>query len=114
MMAKTKTKKNDKIITATIVNNLPYCGKCGTLLDRGTIDYKEVEHRGEKYVEFIKYCSNPNCDCKNVYYAQITMDATNRYSFSDDEIIEIEEEELAALMLDLEKIEEDSLNDTDY
>ena len=99
MMAKTKTKKNDKIITATIVNNLPYCGKCGTLLDRGTIDYKEVEHCGEKYVEFIKYCSNPNCDCKNVYYAQITMDATSRYSFSNDEIIEIEE---------------DGLNDTDY
>ena len=99
MMAKTKTKKNDKIITASIVNNLPYCGKCGTLLDKGTIDYKEVEHCGEKYVEFIKYCSNPNCDCKNVYYAQITMDTTSRYSFSDDEIIEIEE---------------DGLNDTDY
>ena len=93
MMAKTKTKRNDKIITAVVVNNLPYCGKCETLLDRGTIDYKEVERCEEKYIEFIKYCPNPNCGCKNVYYAQITMDVTNRYSFSEDEIIEIEEDD---------------------
>lgn len=93
MMAKIKTKKNDKIIIATIVDNLPYCGKCETLLDRGSIDYKEVERCGEKYVEFIKYCPNPNCGNKNVYYAQITMDSIDRYSFSDYEIIEIEEDD---------------------
>ena len=93
MMAKIKTKKNDKIIIATIVDNLPYCGKCETLLDRDSIDYKEVERCGEKYVEFIKYCPNPNCGNKNVYYAQITMDSIDRYSFSDYEIIEIEEDD---------------------
>ena len=93
MMAKIKNKKNDKIITATIVDNLPYCGKCETLLDRSAIDYKEVEYCGERYVKFIKYCPNPKCGCKNVYYAQITMDTTSRYSFSDDEIIEIEEDD---------------------
>ena len=93
MMAKTKTKKNDKIITATIVNNLPYCGKCETLLDRSAIDYKEVECCGERYIKFVKYCPNPNCDCKNAYYVQITMNGTYRYSFSNDEIIEIEEDD---------------------
>ena len=93
MMAKIKNKKDDKIIIATIVDNLPYCGECETLLDRSAIDYKEVERCGEKYIRFTKYCPNPNCDYKNVYYAQITMDGTYRYSFSDDEIIEIEEDD---------------------
>ena len=37
-------KKNEdtyyKVINAVIVDNLPYCGDCNTLLDGGTIDYK--------------------------------------------------------------------------
>ena len=88
-------KKNEdtyyKVINAVIVDNLPYCGDCNTLLDGGTIDYKEVIHGGETYVSFLKFCSNPDCHGKNLYYAQIGMNKTKRYSFTED-IKEIKDE----------------------
>ena len=88
-------KKNEdtyyKVINAVIVDNLPYCGDCNTLLDGGTIDYKEVIHGGETYVSFLKFCSNPDCHCKNLYYAQRGMNKTKRYSFTED-IKEVKDE----------------------
>ena len=88
-------KKNEdtyyKVINAVIIDNLPYCGDCNTLLDGGTIDYKEIIHGGETYVSFLKFCSNQDCHCKNLYYAQIGMNKTKRYSFTED-IKEIKDE----------------------
>ena len=88
-------KKNEdtyyKVINAVIVDNLPYCGDCNTLLDGGTIDYKEIIHEGDTYVSFLKFCSNPDCHCKNLYYAKISMDNAKRYSFTED-IKEVKDE----------------------
>ena len=94
-MAKKKQESEGyyKTINATVKNNLPYCGECGTLLDGGTIDYKEIIHGGETYVSFLKFCSNPDCHCKNLYYAQIGMNKTKRYSFTED-IKEIKDENI--------------------
>lgn len=94
-MAKKKQESEGyyKTINATVKNNLPYCGECGTLLDGGTIDYKEIIHGGETYVSFLKFCSNPDCHCKNLYYAQIGMNKTKRYSFTED-IKEVKDEDV--------------------
>lgn len=72
------------MVNAIIKNNVPYCSYCGCIVGNGTGDYKLVTHQGKNYIEFIKYCSNPKCQEKIVYYADITLDSTTRYSFTSD------------------------------
>lgn len=94
MMAKRKTKKEGvyTITTAYIDDKgYPRCSVCGELLTSGSIEYKEVIRNGECYVEFLKFCPNEKCKTKLKYYAQITMEGTTRYDFSDDEVIEVKE-----------------------
>ena len=96
---KNKTKKEGAylITTAIIENNYPVCPICGQVLTGATIDYKEVVHEGERYVEFLKFCNTSTCRVKAKYYAQISLEGTKRFSFEDveeikEEEIEIEEE----------------------
>lgn len=91
---KNKTKKEGAylITTAIIENNYPVCPICGQVLTGTTIDYKEVVHEGERYVEFLKFCNTSTCRVKAKYYAQISLEGTKRFSFEDVE--EIKEEEI--------------------
>ncbi len=91
---KDKTKKEGAylITMATIENNYPICPICGQILSGGIIDYKEVIHEGERYVEFLKFCNTSTCRVKAKYYAQISLEGIKRFSFEDVE--EIKEEEI--------------------
>jgi len=74
---------------ALIIDNKPYCSKCGVQLGNGTGEYSLVTHEGKKYVKFERYCNK--CRDKYVYYADIEMAETKRYSF-DKDVKEIKDE----------------------
>ena len=40
------------IMLAKIINNIPYCKKCGCIVGNGK-DYRQVEKDGKQYTEFI-------------------------------------------------------------
>ncbi len=92
-MRKVKQEGAFKVTTAYIDDKgLPRCPFCNEVIVSGTLDYKQVEIKGETYVEFLKFCSNDKCSTKLKYWAKIDMDSTTRYSFDEDDVIEIKEE----------------------
>jgi hypothetical protein len=92
-MRKIKQEGAFRITTAYIDDRgLPRCPFCNELVASGTLDYKQVERNGETYIEFLKFCSNDKCNAKLKYWAKINMDDTIRYSFDEDDIVEVKED----------------------
>lgn len=71
------------IMLAKIINNIPYCKKCGCIASENGKDYRQVEKDGKQYTEFIKYCSNPKCRETVVYHVELGMDEHKRYALED-------------------------------
>lgn len=69
---------------AEIIDNIPYCRRCGSICGEGISEYRQVLHEGVSYTEFERYCSNPKCREKLTCYAIVTLDGTTRYSFDKD------------------------------
>lgn len=91
-----KFKKVGAFTTATAyIDDMGYprCPICNAILIGGVIEYKSIERNGQRYTEFLKFCPTEDCKTKAKYYAKIDMDETIRYSFDDDDIAEIKEEE---------------------
>ena len=65
-----------KSMLAKIINNIPYCAKCNSVVGNGK-DYRQVEKDGKQYTEFIKYCSNISCHETVVYHVELGMDEQN-------------------------------------
>lgn len=74
---------------ALIIDNKPHCSKCGVQLGNGIGEYSLVTHEDKKYVKFERYCNKYRG--KYVYYADIEMVETKRYSFNKD-VKEIKDE----------------------
>ena len=72
------------MVNGIIVNNNVFCPTCKNIVGHGTGDYKLINRNGNSYVQFVRFCSNPKCQEKIVYYADITLDFTTRYSFTRD------------------------------
>ena len=70
------------IMLAKIINNIPYCAKCNSVVGNGK-DYRQVEKDGKQYTEFIKYCSNPKCHETGVYHVELGMEEHKRYALED-------------------------------
>ena len=69
---------------AKIINNIPYCKKCGCIASENGKDYRQVvDEEGNQYTEFIKYCSNPKCRETVVYHVELGMDEHKRYALED-------------------------------
>ncbi len=64
---------------ANIIDNIPHCKKCGSMVGNGK-EYRQVEKDGKQYTEFTKYCSNPKCNNLVVYHVEIRMDGNKRYA----------------------------------
>lgn len=73
-------------MNAKIVNNFPYCPICNEILGNSTGNYKLVQHNDEKLVEFERFC-NGKCKGKYKYYSDLSFN--KRYSFNDDEVVEV-------------------------
>ena len=76
-------------MNALIIDNKPYCPSCKVQLGNGTGEYSLITHEGKNYVKFQRYCNS--CINKIDYYADITLEETTRYSFSND-VKEIKDE----------------------
>lgn len=70
------------IVDAEIIDNIPYCPMCNSIVGTGDT-YNQILYKGNSYTEFTKYCSNPKCFCKIKYQSEIDLDGTNRFSFKD-------------------------------
>ena len=70
------------IMLAKIINNIPYCKKCGCIVGNGK-DYRQVEKDGKQYTEFIKYCSNISCHELVVYHVELGMEEHKRYALEN-------------------------------
>lgn len=66
---------------AEIVNNIPFCKKCGNKLKSETRDLKQVKYRGESLTLFTKHCYN--CGEDNNYLADVLIEKTTRYEIKD-------------------------------
>lgn len=77
-------------MNAIIKDNKPYCPKCDMELGRLTGEYSLVEHQGEKYVKFQRFC-NGKCMKKYTYCVDITMEDNLRYNFEN--VKEVNEDE---------------------
>lgn len=73
---------------SVIINNIPCCPICkgNPVLGNSTGDYKEIIHKGEKFVQFERYC-NGGCFGKYTYQVDITLEEHHRFSFDKVEII---------------------------
>ena len=69
------------MINAEIVNNRPFCKKCGQELKSETRDLRQVKYRGESLTLFTKHCYNCGQDC--VYLADVLIEKTTRYEVKD-------------------------------
>lgn len=76
-------------MNALIIDNKPYCSKCKVRLGNGTGEYSLITHEGKNYTKFERYCNS--CRGRFVYYADIQLEETKRYSFNND-IEEVEDE----------------------
>lgn len=74
------------MVKGIIKDNQVYCPTCNSMVGNG-YDYRQVLHEGKSYTEFIKFCSNPKCTEKIVYYSDVYIDETYRYSFDKVEVI---------------------------
>ena len=92
MAKKEESKGYYKLVDADIINNVAICPICHKIVTGGLDDYRQVEHNGETYTEFIKFCATEGCFTRVRYQAKITLEGTTRYSFHKTE--EIKEEEL--------------------
>ena len=92
MAKKEESKSYYKLIEADIVEGIPCCPICHKIVNGGLDDYRQVEHNGETFTEFIKFCATEGCFTRVRYQAKITLEGTTRYSFHKTE--EIKEEEL--------------------
>ena len=69
------------IMLAKIINNTPYCAKCGSIASENGKDYRQVvDEEGNQYTEFIKYCSNTHCHELVVYHVELGMEEHKRYA----------------------------------
>ena len=71
-----------KSMLAKIINNIPYCAKCNSVVGNGK-EYRQVEKDGKQYTEFIKFCSNPKCRETVVYHVELGMEEHKRYALED-------------------------------
>lgn len=73
---------------AIIIDNIPCCPICkgNPVLGNSTGDYKEIIHKGEKFVQFERYC-NGGCFGKYTYQVDITLEEHHRFTFDKVEII---------------------------
>ena len=67
---------------AKIIDNKPYCKKCGSIAGNGK-EYRQVEKDGKQYTEFTKFCSNSKCHELVVYHVEILMGEHKRYALED-------------------------------
>ena len=70
------------IMLAKIINNIPYCAKCNSVVGNGK-DYRQVEKDGKQYTEINKYCSNPHCRNVLSYHVEVTLEEHKRYALED-------------------------------
>lgn len=68
---------------AKIIDNQPYCKKCGSIAGNGKEYRQVVDEEGNQYTEFIKYCSNIHCCETVVYHVEILMGEHKRYALED-------------------------------
>lgn len=68
-------------------DNKPYCPECGNIL--GNIKESGlVEHKGNKYYQFKRYCSNDRCHCVGIYHEKNLGE--ERFIINDTEEVEAE------------------------
>ena len=69
---------------AKIIDNTPYCAKCGSIASENGKDYRQVVDKdGKQYTEINKYCSNPHCRNVLTYHVEVTMEEHKRYALED-------------------------------
>lgn len=73
------------IMLAKIINNIPYCKKCGCIASENGKDYRQVvDEEGNQYTEFIKYCSNTHCHNLVIYQVEVNVDDEHkRYALAN-------------------------------
>lgn len=74
------------MVKGIIKDNQVYCPTCHSIVGNGC-DYRQVMYEGNSYTEFTKFCSNPKCNEKIVYYADVYIEETYRYIFDKVEAI---------------------------
>ena len=80
---KMKGMKGAIIMLANIIDNKPYCKKCGSIAGNGKEYRQVIDENGKQYTEFIKYCSNPKCMESVVYHVELGMEEHKRYALED-------------------------------
>ena len=71
------------IMLANIIDNKPYCKKCGSIAGNGKEYRQVIDENGKQYTEFIKYCSNTHCHELVVYHVELGMEEHKRYALED-------------------------------
>ena len=71
------------MIDAKLIDNKPYCSKCGSELGRVKI-VRNVIYKENKYPQFIKICTK--CNEVNQYCGDYNMNSKKRYVFSQEEL----------------------------
>lgn len=80
--------------SAKIIDNIPYCGKCGNRLGN-TREYKHIikEDTGESFTLFSRYCDTKGCGEVCSYLLDLSLEGNIRYELNNEKIKEVEEEE---------------------
>lgn len=69
------------MINARIVDNKPYCTKCGQVVDTEVRDLRQVKYKGESLTLFTKHCYNCREDVQ--YLADVLIEKATRYEVED-------------------------------
>lgn len=69
------------MINANVIDNKPYCKKCGNELKTETRDLRQVRYKGESLTLFTKHCYLCNEDC--LYLADVLLEKTTRYEVKE-------------------------------